>query len=217
MRVFKYPLLLLIVFSCNHRNSDTFFKAFKKDSTQSNDKTIGALPIITSKLGLPPITNGVDSFEMRFWLPYTLDPPKNALVLRIRYSQNKWLFNQTVFWSRIPEHLASDTINYFRQTTIDSVKQISFSSPIDVQSVVKELQLLDLQNSPSQNEINEGQMIDNFHPVYAFEFANTSSYRVFTYTCADRHPKLNEFDHKVRRFIKFLQTELDIKLVDCRK
>jgi hypothetical protein len=154
---------------------------------------------------------------MRFWLPYSLDLPENALLLRIRYSQNKWLFDQMVFWSRTPEHLATDTTNYFKQTIIDSVKQISFNSPVDVQSVIKELQLFDLQNSPSQKEINEAQMIDNFHTAYAFEFANTSSYRAFTYTCADRHPKMNEFDHKVRRFINFLQTEMRIKLVDCKK
>ena len=199
--------------SCKQKHHLTL-KKVKADSSfsKTGHDILELLPVTTTKLGLSQITNGVDSFEFRFWLPEkSLD---TINVLSIKYTSNNWESTLTRFVAILPdyEYRKGDTTNYLRQAIIKFIPSVSVKPNINISLIVDTLAMFDLQNAPSNAKIEEGQEISSGSSRYTLEFADKDSYRAVYYTRAQRNSGLIVFDDTFEKFIKFIKRHYKINI-----
>ena len=208
MKYFKILIFIVLsIVSCKHENH-LALKQVKTDSSfsKSGQDILELLPLTTDKLNLLQINKGVDSFEFRFWIPEknldTID------ILSIHYSSNKWESTLTKFVAVLPklEIRRGDSTNYFKQETINHINTLSIKPNININAIIDTLANYDLQNSPSNSEIEAGQAYSSGDIRYILEFADKTNYRVLHYLRASRNSGLSAFDKNFEQFLNFIKS-----------
>lgn len=198
--------ILVSIVSC--RDEDHLaLKPVKADSSfsKSGHDIAEILPSITNKLNLTSITNGVDSFEFRFWLPE--EKLDTISVLSIKNVRSKWESKISKFVAIIPDYefKRGDTTNYLRLATIKLISTSNISPNININLIIDTLAMLDLQNSPSNAKIEEGQEFASGDIRYTLEFADKNNYRALYYSTGSRNVGLAEFDKTFEQFLHFIK------------
>lgn len=204
---FFISLILISLLSCRRNPKQILLKSVSIDTTisQWGEPILSALPANSEKLKLHPITNGTDSFEFRFWLPNKETDVIN--ILCIRYSNDQWISDLASFHPKYPD--TRDRYERFKEIEIEDYKQASTNVDLNINQVIDSLSILDLQNAPSnseiEKEINEGGMTR-----YILEFADKKHYRVIHYFWPSKTPKNIEFDKKFTAFIGLIRKNYKI-------
>ena len=215
MKRFKVLIILFnFLISCKQEHKVTL-NPVKIDPSISNygSDILEALPITLNALSLPQINKGVDSFEFRFWLPQkSLD---TINILTIKYAENRWISIVTKFLAVLPDHeyRRDDTTNYFRQPTIKFATTSNIIPNIDINLIVDTLAYFDLQNSPSNMEIEKGQALSSGDTRYILEFSDKNNYRVLHYLSATRNSGATAFDKTFEQFLSFIKRHYKIDIV----
>lgn len=214
MRYFKILTFIFVsIISCKHENP-LALKPVKADSSfsKSGHDILEILPFTTNKLNLSQITNGVDSFEFRFWLPEkTLD---TINILSIKNIHNEWETTITKFIAIPPDYefKRGDTTNYLKQAIVKFTPTSKISSDVNIKLIIDTLAMFDLQNSPSNAIIEEGQVFSSGSIRYTLEFADKNNYRALYYSTGERDFGLTGFDKTFEQFLNFIKRHYKINI-----
>ena len=132
-----------------------------------------------TKLNLPSIEKGVDSFEMRIWVGSIF--VEHELII-LKYSDTSW---QT---QKIRYYKSEDGVTHFKN---EKIIKPTLSLPLLIDS----LKQINLDKFISQEEISN--FVDNIADgiTYNLEIATKGSYKLFTYHCPEHFAK-NEINNK---------------------
>ena len=209
-------LFSFLLISCVDNSQGKAFRPIVSDTptTRFERHMAEAFSDFTKKLNLPPITNGVDSFEYRFWLHVNANIIN---LIRIRHDHNSWTMTETIIWSHIPENNYSpfDTTNQLLETLVDSTKTRKIKPNISVASFIDSLQFYNLEQAPLNSEIEGSFALSTDAITQTFELADKLGYRRITYTCPGSIVSLENFHNSVYKLLKFLKRSLNIKFKLC--
>jgi hypothetical protein len=210
-----FLIFLLILNSCKNNLIDIVIPSIPVDTSKSDRRNIiEALPSIAAKLGLAPLSHGVDSFAYRFWFPIEGDSTDGYIIIDIAFTNNKWKALQTNFWSHQPDHPfdTRDTVNYFLQLIIDSVNKKELTSKSSLLYVVNQISDLNLQNGPAQRVLDSRKSDAGFSQF--LEFANSRSYRAIHIVCQLKNDR-TVFHSNVIKLEELLFKEFGIQISKC--
>ncbi len=220
MRLFKNSaklclIMLACVFvACDPGARSIAIKPVRVDSSvlAADNDLFEAMPLLTRQLQLPSIEQGVDSFEYRLWCP---KHDEQLNLIRIRYDGGKWVITETSIWSHIPDHRfrRGDTVNYLKQTIVDSVHTNTLMPRIPMQAFIDSLQYFNLQEAPSNAEISSSVSIGTDSWRYTFELADKVNYRIIEYNVGGG-TDLKAFHRRVWRLLFFLKRQLKVEFRD---
>ena len=182
--------------------------------TKAESHLLQAYPEFTKGVQLPSIENGVDSFEYRLWLHVSADIIN---LIRIRYDSSSWIISESIIWNHIPDYHFNrfDTINHLLETVVDSMTSRNIKPTIKISEFIDSLQYYNLEQAPSNIEIEGSHNIGTDAWGYTFELSNKHNYRIITYTCPGNIISLEDFHKSISNFLKFLHQTLNTNFTPC--
>jgi hypothetical protein len=182
MRVLLFLSLTYLLSACNARTLSEHGHKFKSLTTDS--LLLQDLSAKTKALNISPITNGVDSFELRIWHGLSIATPQWLVILKNQDSA--WLLTHTDYWFDYQW-----TNGKPAKVLLDSSFTKSLAVPSNIFRIVDSIRQLKLDTFPSQNEIPGFQ--DNVADgvFYQIEIATPTFYKAVRYGNPNRYTDTN--------------------------
>ena len=144
MRVLLFLSLTYLLLACNTGTLLEYAPEFKSLTTDSL-----LLQNVSAKgkaLSLSPISNGVDSFELRIWHGISIVTPKQLVALK--YQDSAWHLTKTDYWFSYQWANGSPD-----KVLLDSSFTKSLPVPSNISNIIDALSQFRLGTFPSQHEI----------------------------------------------------------------
>lgn len=191
MKLFFLSTLLVFIISCHSGNMPNP-KTFRNLSDTSWFDLIREK---ATKLSLPKITQGVDSFELRFWTNYSLTD--------LKFSGSVWQLTRTLF--RITYE------NENRDMVLDTAVARTITPKIGYSKLIDSIEHFNIAQIPSQSQILG--FIDNSWDgmTYTCEVATKNYYKMIVY----HNPKSysDSIHQKVNKLFDFFNRNIGEEII----
>jgi hypothetical protein len=173
-----------------------------------------AMADVTTKLNLPDLRKGVDSFELRIWCPMSAYMQN---IITIRYINSYWDLTETMVWESYPdrEYKKNDTANHLTDVVVDSTKSRPLLSKSDKKKFIDSLMNNFVMNFPKRSEIQGSFEIGYDSYRYIFEIAEKDKYQMLEYACGGSIVDKAKVHDKIRDFLNFIRRQLNGEIPDC--
>ncbi|RYE58251.1 MAG: hypothetical protein EOP48_03960 [Sphingobacteriales bacterium] len=170
---------------------------------------VQSVPTVSKKLGLSDLKSGVDSFEIRFWLP-NRKGEEQIRVLSIGYTNNSWFSKLVSFNLKYPESYEDQTERFAKIEPCNVINEVVLPG-ISIEALIDSINILNLQNAPSNLVLNKGQNLAGAPTRYMIEIADRNNYRIIHCYQAERENGAIEFDKKIDALLNFLKRYYQIE------
>lgn len=213
--MFKLCFLFLL-FSCDSTQKGNEISTNHPETIDDRDQRrfVEAMDNITTKLNLPTLRNGVDSFELRIWCPMSANQHD---VISIRYIYSQWNISETYVWETYPDHdfKKNDTSNHMLDVNIDSTKSKSIHLKIDNEKFIDTLLNTYIFSFPKKEDLEGSFLIGYDSYRYVFEIARKNNYTMIDYDCGGEIQGKEELHYKIKNFLNFIRRQLNDKIPQC--
>jgi hypothetical protein len=178
MRVLLLLSLAYLLYACNARTLSEHDHEFKSHATDS--LLLLNLSAKSKALNLSPITNGVDSFELRIWHGLSIATPNWLIILK--YQDSAWHLTNTDYWVTYQWTNGSPG-----KMLLDSSFTKSLAVPSNIFNIVDSIHQFRLDTFPSQIEIPRFQDKVADGVFYQIEVATPKYYKAIRYSNPSRY------------------------------
>ena len=203
----NFLIIILTVLSCNSERQQLHLHPVAPDTANylkaSYAPVVQSVPIVSKKLGLRELQSGVDSFEIRFWLP-NRKGEEQIRVLSIGYLNDSWFSRLVSFNLKYPESYV-DEADRFAKIEPRNVINEPVLPQISIEALIDSINNLNLQNAPSNLVINNYQSNNSNPTRYMIEIADRNNYRIIHCFMTERENGAIAFDKKLGTLLNFLR------------
>ena len=148
-------------------------------------------------LSLSPISNGVDSFELRIWHGISIVTPKQLVALK--YQDSAWHLTKTDYWFSYQWANGSPD-----KVLLDSSFTKSLPVPSNISNIIDALSQFRLGTFPSQHEIPgfQDKVADGM--FYQIEVATPKFYKAIRYSNPGRYT--DTYNQQMSKLITMLNS-----------